>query len=76
MAFMQYVWITCDSGCGAKYDTPTNSDGMSRTRSSADNRRQATQLGWTHSRKFGDRCPMCSRTISAVRQWNEKKGVK
>lgn len=73
MAFMQYVWLTCDTGCGAKFDSLTDRNGMSRTRSPRDNRYDAAQIGWTHSRKFGDRCPMCSKTVTAVRQWNEYK---
>lgn len=79
MAFRQYVWLTCDTRytnglrCETKFDSTTYDDGHSTIRSPVDNRRRAAQLGWTHSRKFGDRCPTCSTKIKVIRQWNEGK---
>lgn len=77
MTFYQFVWIECDSRCGrifeSQHDGRRGNFGFNGTRHPGDNRRLAAEQGWTHSRKYGDRCSVCSQTIVEVRQWNEKK---
>lgn len=71
MGFKQFVWITCDTNCGAFIDGKTCSDGTSRSLDAGDNRDDAARRGWTFSKMHGDRCPACSRRMNLVKQYKE-----